>query len=229
MKKYSFPANLAFFLFFLPVFVFSQQIHDAQQRLRAGIDHFSRGQWPEAVFELRMAQGQAPNQEIRAEALFWTAITHLYSGDYAQALLNMDALEETHPQNRRIRELPYHRGRTLYYLGRFDEAIVLFTGYANSLSPGPGMVLSPVDRNRMASTYFWIAECHFAMGQLTEAEIVFIHVIEEYPNTPKHKAAIYRLALLREKIMNASALERLHALRASAVELERAMLQRGAR
>jgi len=170
-----------------------------QSRLTTGINLYSRGKWHEAVLELRRLQAEAPGKELRGEALFWISLSELAAGEYEASLRDMDALEETDPGNYRLKELAYHRGRALYYIGRYDEAIILFKQYADSLLPGEGQVLSSADKSRKAAAYYWTAECLFSMGQLDKSGEFFRLITDEYPGSPKHEASVYRLAMINQK------------------------------
>ena len=94
--------------------------------------------------------------------------------------------------------MPYHRGRALYYLERYDEAIVLLNAYAGSISK-PGFLPEPAESSRRAAALYWTGECLFAMGQLDRASDFFRLIIEDYSGSPKYEASIYRLAIIDQK------------------------------
>jgi len=170
-----------------------------RSRLQTGIRLYSQGKWPEAVLELRRLQAEATTNAQRAEALFWISMSEISAGEYDQALQDMDALEAADPANRRVAELPYQRGRALYNLGRYSEAIVLLKGYADSLTPGGGVVLSPADTSRKAAALYWTGECLYSMGQLDKAADVFTGIVQNYPGCSKYEASRYRLDLIEQK------------------------------
>ena len=194
--------GLLFFALFLAItgYVPAQSPQDQlHSRLIAGINLYSQGKWQEAVSELRRVQVEAPSRELRGEALFWISMAELSAGEYEEALQDMDALEAADPQSRRLKELPYHRGRVLYYLGRYNEAIVLLKGYADSLAPLPGAVQSPAEMSQRAAALYWTGECLFSMGQLDRAAEIFLLITQEYPGNPKYEASLYRLDLIKQK------------------------------
>ena len=178
----------------------------APSRLAAGIELYSQGKFNDAILELRRAQAEAPTREIRAEALFWISVSQLSAGEYEEALRNMNALEVTDPGNGRIRELPYHRGRALYYLEQYDEAILYLKGYADAIMPGPAGVFNPANASRKAAALYWTGECLFAMGQLEKAADVFRIITEDFPSSAKFEAATYRLGLINQKKVEAELL-----------------------
>jgi TolA-binding protein len=197
---------LFFFVLSFGTHVIAQSPHSGsgtqaqtQSRIRTGINLYSQGKWHEAVQELRRAQAEAPTKELRGEALFWISLSELSAGEYEASLRDMDALEETDPGTYRLKELPYHRARVLYYLGRFDEAIILFRLYADAIFPADGTVLSQTEITRKASAYYWIGECLYSMGQLDRAGEFFRLVTDVYPGSSKYEASSYRLAMINQK------------------------------
>ena len=186
-------------LFLLLAHLSAQSPVQGQARLNSGIALYSQGRYSEAIAELRRAQAEASQRELRAEALYWIGLSSLSMGEYAGALQDMDALLEMDPLHYRAGELPYHRGRCLYYLGRYDEALISFKGYADSLVPYQGRPLSSEDASRKAAALYWTGECLFIMGQLDRAGDMYRIVTEEYPGSPKYQASVYRLAIIDQK------------------------------
>ena len=175
-------------------------------RLSAGIELFRQGRLNEAILELRRLQAEAPSREVRAEALFWISMAQLFAGEFEQALHDMNTLEETDPGNRRVSQLPYHRGLALFHLGRYDQAIVFLMRYVDTIVPGPGGVLSPVDASRTAAALYWTGACLLSMGQLDRAADMVTHIIESFPASPKAAAASNRLALVNQRRVEAELL-----------------------
>ncbi|MDR0313576.1 MAG: tetratricopeptide repeat protein [Treponema sp.] len=165
-------------------------------RLQAGIFYYGEGRWEEAVRELSLID-QTASMPLRGEALFWTSLSKLSAEDYQGALLDMEALEIHFPDYNRLNELGYHKGRALFYLGRYNEAIVLFMNYANSF--GPDYMLSSLDLSKKAATLFWTGECLYALGQFDRAESIFLIIRDNYPQSAKYEASTYRIALINQK------------------------------
>jgi tetratricopeptide (TPR) repeat protein len=172
-------------------------------RLQAGIFYYGEGKWEEAVRELSHIN-KSETKTLRGEALFWSAQARLSWGDYEGAILDMEALEALDPVNNRIKELGYHKGRALYYLGFYDEAIVLLMNYANSFIPDN--LLSPQDLSKKAAAFFWTGECLYALGHFDRAEGIFSNIISNYPQSIKYEAATYRIALINQKRIEAELL-----------------------
>ncbi|MDR3174269.1 MAG: tetratricopeptide repeat protein [Treponema sp.] len=168
-------------------------------RLRRGLEFYQQGRWREAVAEFRRAQDEALDSELKAEALYWIALSEISAKDYAGAVRDMDQLELTAPESRRLQEVPYHKGRALYYLGRYEEALMLLKLYAdqiggNSLPPAGSEMAA-----RKSAALYWIGECLYAMGQLDYARDIFTTVTQDYPRSAKFEASSYRLALIHQK------------------------------
>ncbi|GHU84417.1 hypothetical protein FACS189473_1720 [Spirochaetia bacterium] len=163
-------------------------------RLQTGVSLYGKGQWAEAAAELRRAYAESSGNSQKAEALYWIALTELAAGSYENSLRAMDEMERISPDNTRYGELPYHRGRALFYLGRYDEAVSFFSAYANSIAvdvPGEGA--------RKPAALYWMGECLYSMGQLDKAQDIFAIIVEQYPQSVKFEASSYRLSLINQK------------------------------
>jgi TolA-binding protein len=168
-------------------------------RLQEGINLYGQGRWREAVSELRRVQAETGSKAQRSEALYWIGLAELSAGEYEAALEDMEALEQSDPGNRRVGGLAYHKGRVLYHLGRYNEAIVFLKGYADAVPVKPDGSQSSQDSSKKASALYWIGECLYSLGLLDRAGDVFLIITEEYPQSPKYEAASYRIALINQK------------------------------
>jgi TolA-binding protein len=167
-------------------------------RLQSGLALYQEGRWREAAGELRRARTEAIDPELKGEASYWIALAELSSGDYNAAIQDMDVLETTAPENRRLREIPYHKGRALYHLGRYDEALMLLKLYTDGIGGGTPLPGSSAAARKSAALY-WIGECLYAMGQLDYARDIFMMVTTDYPQSAKYEASSYRLGLINQK------------------------------
>ena len=160
--------------------------------LQYGINLYGEGRWREAVIELRRVEASDPS--AGADALYWISLAELAAGEYEAALKDMDTLTERYPRHGRREELPYHRGRILFYLGRHEEALVLLRSYADGVDE-----YSPGGPARRAAALYWMGEALFSLGRLDEAGEMFGMVVEQYPQSVKYEASSYRLALINQK------------------------------
>ncbi|GHU80619.1 hypothetical protein FACS189468_0910 [Spirochaetia bacterium] len=171
------------------------------RELKFGIQLYTEGKWEDAVQELRRARTAARNDAEKAEALYWIALSELSAGAYSDVLRDLDELELLAPGGKQAEEIPYHRGRALYYLGWYDEAILAFNVYASRISE-----TAEDGVFRKASAFFWVGECLYALGQFEPAEEIFTLIVEKYPQTAKYEAANYRIALINQKKVEAELL-----------------------
>jgi len=156
--------------------------------LRRGIDLYGEGKWRDAIITLRQASAEA-NRDEAAEALYWIALAELGSGEYESSLKDLDELLKTSPAHPRALEAPYQKGRVLYHLGRFDDAIVVLKTYTDTVTD---------DSRRSAATY-WIGESLYSLGRFDDARSIFSLIIEKYPGSPKFESSTYRIALIDQK------------------------------
>jgi len=89
-----------------------------QSRLQYGVSLYGRGYWSEALTELRQAYAETANVSLKADSLYWIAMTEMAAGNYGDSVRAMDELERLTPGNTKYAEISYHRGRVYYYLGR---------------------------------------------------------------------------------------------------------------
>jgi TolA-binding protein len=169
-------------------------------RLRRGLEFYQQSRWREAIAEFRRSQTEALDPELKAEALYWIALSEISAKDYTAAIRDMDQLELVAPESKRLREIPYHKGRALYYLGRYEEALLLLKLYADGISAGTSLLPAGSEGSaRKSAALYWIGECLYAMGQLDYARDVFTIVTQDYPRSAKFEASSYRLALIHQK------------------------------
>ena len=156
--------------------------------LRRGIDLYGAGKWRDAIITLRQVSAEA-NRDEALDALYWIALAELGSGEYEAALKDLDELLKSVPAHPRALEAPYQKGRVLYHLGRFDDAIVVLKTYTDTVSD---------DSRRSAATY-WIGESLYSLGRFDDARSIFALIIEKYPGSPKFESSTYRIALIDQK------------------------------
>jgi tetratricopeptide (TPR) repeat protein len=162
---------------------------------------YGEGRWKEAVAELRQAQAEAMSIAQKGEALYWTALAGISDGNYEASVRDMDELARIDPGNPRVQELPYHRGRAFYYMGRYDDAVLLLKAYADRI---PADTLE--NNARKSSACYWIGECLFSLGRLDEAADIFSLIVDQYPQSAKYEASTYRIALINQKKIEAQLL-----------------------
>ena len=189
--------TIYFLLFFTIITnVFSQ--HDAAYmlNLRQGITHFGRGNWILAIESLEPLLNSS-NNAVAAEAHFWTAMSRFSNNDFQKSIEIIETIFMFYPDYYNINELYYHKGRALFHLGFFDDAILTFNEYINTL--GPDNNLDSASLSKKASSLFWVGESLLNMGHLDRAEDTFSFITINYPASVKYEASLFRIALIGQK------------------------------
>jgi tetratricopeptide (TPR) repeat protein len=177
-------------LFFLLISI-SAAVFSQDAALQRGLRLYGEGNFAGAVSELGNVD---PGDAEYPEALYWIGLSRLSQGDYPGALETFDTLEARYPGKKP--ELPYHRGRALYYAGKYEQALIGLSGYAEREH----------DAALKAAALYWAGECLYALGQFDTAENVFAEIVEKYPGSAKYQAALYRMELIKQKKIEAELL-----------------------
>jgi tetratricopeptide (TPR) repeat protein len=194
-EKYGNLPLMLVLLFFLTGISFAQENRqEFLQRYQNGTLLFQSSHWFEATVEFRRAQETASDMEDWSRALYWVVLSELANSDYGSAIRDMDELDRKAPNSVYARDMAYHRGRVYFNQGYFDDALVLFRRYINSVFEE-----SDETENRRAAAFFWIGECLYTMGQFDEALKFYEWVIERFPQSPKTEVSSYRIDLIKQK------------------------------
>jgi TolA-binding protein len=159
-----------------------------------GLELYAQGRWMDAIGELRQVWTNDKNPAVKAEALYWIAMSCLAANEFEAAIGNFNQLQKFAPGDSRFTNIPYQKGRAYFYMGKFNEALVEFKEYINAVA------LDTHGENALKpSAYYWVGECLYALGQIEKAEQVFLLIVEQYPQSAKFEASSYRLALINQK------------------------------
>ncbi|MDR0645130.1 MAG: tetratricopeptide repeat protein [Treponema sp.] len=170
--------------------VFSQ----ASVSLETGVNLYISGKWKDAILALRQVRDGDVESEQKAEAVYWLALAEIADSDYESAIKDLNALEQMSWNNLHKQEIPYHRGRCFYYLGQFDDALVLLKNYADRILD------DTIDNiGRKSAALYWSGECLYSLGHLDKAQDLFLTITQKYPQSVKYEAAFYRVALINQK------------------------------
>jgi tetratricopeptide (TPR) repeat protein len=170
---------------------------DASSRLQVGMELYRMGRFAEASSVLNSISPLSPEY---SESLYWSALSDLSAGKYNEALRGLESLEnlEKYSASGIYRtEIPYHKGRILYYQGRYNDAIVLLASYYET----------EPNKIRKSAALYWAGECLFALGQFDMAGDVFAQIVEDYPESSKFEAALYRMEIIKQKKVELELLE----------------------
>lgn len=184
-----------FFLFFLSadIRVFSQSA-TAETAFQSGVAFYGQSKWLDALTQFRLAREKAETDDDKAEAQYWICLAEQSAANHSTVLQELDLLTQMKGRADRKAEIPYIKGRSFYYLERYDEAIPLLKAYADHIPAD-----STENISRKSAGLYWVGECLFALGQLDRAEDVFFTIVRDYPQSVKYEAASYRISLVNQK------------------------------
>ena len=171
------------------------------RRFQNGTQLYNSSRWNEAAAEFRRAQEISNNISDWSQALYWVILSELAFSDYGSAIRDMDELERTAPVSSFTRDMAYHRGRVYFNQGYFDDALLYFRRYIDSVQGD-----YPETADRIAAAYFWMGECLFSMMQYDDALRFYTWVIDKYPDSPKKDISTYRVDLIKQKKIEAELL-----------------------
>jgi len=171
------------------------------RRFQNGTFLYNSSRWHESAAEFRRAQEISTNISDWSQALYWVILSELAYSDYGSAIRDMDELERTAPVSSFTRDMAYHRGRIYYNQGFFDDALLYFRRYIDSVQD-----IDPETADRIAAAYFWMGECLFSMMQYDDSLRFYTWVIDKYPDSPKKEISAYRVDLIRQKKIEAELL-----------------------
>ena len=163
-------------------------------RFQNGARLYEEARWHEAAAEFRFAQEIADNRDDWEQAIYWVILTEMALADYGSALRDMDELQRRSPNSTYTRDMVYHRARAYFNQGYFEDSLVLFRRYSDSVTAD-----DPESADRKAAAFFWMGECLYSMGQLDEAEKFYAWVVSRYPESPKVEVSAYRIDLIKQK------------------------------
>jgi len=181
----------------------AQQEENSQylQKFQEGSRLYFETRMYEAAAQFRNAQEMAKTANDWAQATYWVILSEMALGDYGSALRDMDELDRVAPKSSFARDMVYHRAMAYYNQGYFEDALIFFKRYNDSIISNDNE-----SANRKAAAFFWMGECLFSMGQFNEAEKFYSWVVAKYPNSPKIEVSGYRIDLIKQKKIEAEIL-----------------------
>jgi tetratricopeptide (TPR) repeat protein len=170
-------------------------------KFQEGSRSYNQMQMLEAAAHFRNAQEISKSANDWAQATYWVILAELALGDYGSAIRDMDDLDRIAPKSSFARDMVYHRARAYYNQGYFEDALLCFKRYNDSITAVDGEAA-----DRKAAAFFWMGECLYSMGQFGEAEKFYSWVIAKYPGSPKVEVSGYRIDLIKQKKIEAELL-----------------------
>ncbi|MDR0527194.1 MAG: tetratricopeptide repeat protein [Spirochaetaceae bacterium] len=188
------------FVFAMPFFVLNAQ-QQSRSRLSAGIELYGEGSWNNAIAELRRFQAETSDKTMRAEAQFWIGMSNIAAGRYAEALRDFDEITRIDSASVRNFDAMYQKGRALYYLNNYNDAIIFFKNYSDNISTGNIYSGGSANDsyNRKAAAIFWIGECLYELEELERAAKIYETIVSQYQSSVKYETAQLRLSMIKQK------------------------------
>ena len=184
---------LAAFLLLCPAAATAQSATAAASSLTLGLEAFARSNWQEAIRYFKQAASENP---ASSEGWYWLIMAEISDGNYGFAFADMDRFILSFSDDARVADVIYQKGRLQYLNESYDDALQTLHSFITSY---PEHRMTP-------SAYYWIAETLFACGRFDEAENIYAYLLDTWPQSVKHEAAVYRLALIEEKNVESSLL-----------------------
>lgn len=183
MKKTKFMFIALFLILASPIF--SNQTATASYL--EGCNAYAKGDWDSAVFLLERAITYTEYDNPDTAYMLITA--KIYSGDENEALKDCENFLLNYPNSIYEERVQYTRGKILYNLGEYEQAIVVLSDFCHRSE----------DKGLYPSALFYIAESLFAAYKYDEAEKFYEQIITDYPDSDKTSAAQYRMETISQR------------------------------
>jgi tetratricopeptide (TPR) repeat protein len=157
----------------------------ALEPLSAGLDAYARSDWSTAILSFRKAI-TLPGSG--AEPWYWLVMSELSGDDYRTAMADIDRFILTFPDDARVSDITYQKGRVLFMMNEIESSIAVLDSFIQKWP----------EHQMVPSAYYWIGECLYASGRFEEAGKLFAMITSAYPGSVKREAALYRLALIQQ-------------------------------
>lgn len=95
---------------------------EADCRFLLGYACFMEERFEEAVDHLTRLRTKFPQHELMPAAVYWTAMAHLFNGDYAAAAPHFDEVLDHHPSSIYVEDSAFRRAVCAYGLTHYEDA-----------------------------------------------------------------------------------------------------------
>lgn len=153
--------------------------------LVAGLDAYARSDWSTATLSFRKA---ITNPGAGAEPWYWLVMSELSGNEYATAMTDIERFLLTFPDDTRVSDVTYQKGRILFMMNDTEGSIQVLNSFIQKWPDHP----------MVPSAYYWIGECLYSAGRFDEAGKLFVLITQKYPGSVKREASLYRLALIQQ-------------------------------
>jgi len=95
---------------------------EADCRFLLGYACFMEERFTEAIEHFMKLRTKFPQHELMAAAVYWTAMTHLFDGDYNAAAPDFDEVLDRHPDSIYVEDSAFRRAVCAYGLTHYEDA-----------------------------------------------------------------------------------------------------------
>ncbi|MCR4790732.1 MAG: tetratricopeptide repeat protein [Treponemataceae bacterium] len=171
----------------LAVFSLLAQSASTSDFLAQGLQAYKEGNWDSAISLLKKAESM--DETKGPDTLYMLIMAQMFHSDYKDVIANADRFLDQYPSSDYSAYVDYQKGRALYYLGNYQQAIEVMARFCNNN-----------EKNEMfPSALFWMGECLYQTYHFEEAKGVFERVVNYYPDSAKYTEAVYRLDLITQR------------------------------
>jgi TolA-binding protein len=152
-----------------------------------GCKAFSEGDWENAIILLKRAVAY---KEFESPDSYYMLISaEVEANENEAALYDCDFFLNSFPNSIYVSRINYLKGRLLFNLGEYDEAIVVLSDFCRLYE----------DDQMYSYALFYIAESLYAGYQYDDAKNIYERVINEFPESPKYAHSQYRVDLILQR------------------------------
>ena len=146
-----------------------------------GCRAYSQGDWTSAEFMLKKAVAYPENHN--PDAYYMLISSEMYAGDHKSALDDCNIFLEKFPNSIYLPRIKYQKGRILYNLGEYENAILTLSDFCHQNT----------NDEMYSYALFYIGESLYACYKYDDARMIFERIVQDYSNSPKADAAQYRI------------------------------------
>ncbi len=148
---------------------------------------YKAADYSSATILFRRALTDPQNQSD--STLYMLIMAEFYSGDYRAVYADTEYFLQTYPDSSYAPLIKYQRGRDLFYLGQYDEAVLVLSDFCHQ-NPSSEMY---------ASALFWIGECFYSGYNFAQAKPLYERIVNDFPKDAKAVEAKYRLDSINQR------------------------------
>ena len=156
--------------------------------LGAAYEAYGAGDYNSAVMLFRKALSDPQNESDAS--LYMLIMAGMHSKSYKAAFSDASYFLQNYPESKYAPLIKYQLGRSLFYLGEFDKAVLALSDFCHQ---NPKSDMYP-------SALFWIAECFYAGYNFEQARPLYERVVDDYPKDAKAVDAKYRLDSINQRL-----------------------------